>query len=101
MCLQRSLVAGQRHVDEGLSLEELMEHGRHVRLVVVPAQAVVLPGHPSAARRKKNHGDYSLLLSLYAHSTIPFLPLLRGTAALGYIGVSVSRMTAWVTSRGL
>lgn len=29
-----------------------MEHGRHVRLVVVPAQAVVLPGHASAATNK-------------------------------------------------
>lgn len=30
-----------------------MEHRRHIRLVVVPAQAVVLPGHAAAATEKR------------------------------------------------
>lgn len=30
-----------------------MEHRRHIRLVVVPAQAVMLPGHAAAATEKQ------------------------------------------------
>lgn len=51
--LQRRLVAHQGDVDEGLGLQELMEPRRHIRVVVVPAQAVVLPGHTAAATYKK------------------------------------------------
>jgi hypothetical protein len=40
--LQVQPLAGQGYVDEGLVVEEVLEHGEQVVLVVVPPQAVLL-----------------------------------------------------------
>ena len=38
VALDAAAVAGQRHVSEGFGLEQLLEHGEHVGLVLGPSQ---------------------------------------------------------------
>jgi len=45
VALDRSAVDGQRHVREGLRLQQLLEHGQQVAPVIVPAQTVLLRLH--------------------------------------------------------
>ena len=47
--LQLKAVAGQGHVHEGLRVQEVLEHGQEVVLVVVPAKTVLLGGGGKAA----------------------------------------------------
>ena len=55
VALDRRAVDGQRHVGEGLRLQQLLEHRQQVRPVVVPAQAELLPSsraaHPAVLLR--------------------------------------------------
>lgn len=45
MCLQVLSLDGQRHVGEGFRVQQLVEHGQHVGLVVVPPEAESLGRH--------------------------------------------------------
>lgn len=42
MRLQKAILASQCHIDKGLILEEIVEYGGNVALVVVPSKAEVL-----------------------------------------------------------
>lgn len=45
VCLQVLSLDGQRHVGEGFRVQQLVEHGQHVGLVVVPPEAESLGRH--------------------------------------------------------
>lgn len=86
---QEAILTGQRDIDKGLRLEEFIENGCDVALIVIPSQAKVLhvalgtttstrpitsPPHPRIHRCRRFHSPVSLVSS----SNIMFVLVLGG-----------------------